>query len=78
MPAATRVTLAPDTVQTDGVVELKVTANPDVAVADMVNGGAPRALLPKASNVMLCACRDDATVNDRITYGAGLGVALPD
>jgi hypothetical protein len=38
---ATRVTVAPDTVQTDDVVEAKLTARPDDAVALRVNGAAP-------------------------------------
>lgn len=36
VPAATPETVVPLTVQTEGVVELNVTANPEVAVAEIV------------------------------------------
>jgi hypothetical protein len=41
VPAATSVTVAPDTVHTDEVVEAKLTANPELALAPTVNGVAP-------------------------------------
>jgi hypothetical protein len=37
VPTATSVTIAPDTVQKDGVVEAKLTARPEEAVAPTVN-----------------------------------------
>jgi hypothetical protein len=40
-PAASNVTVAPDTVQTAGVVEAKVTGRPEVAVAVTLNGAEP-------------------------------------
>jgi hypothetical protein len=40
-PPATRVTVAPDTVHTAGVVDPKITARSDDAVALTVNGGHP-------------------------------------
>jgi len=40
-PLASSVTVEPDTVQTDEVVEAKLTASPDEAVAVTVNGAAP-------------------------------------
>ena len=43
VPRATRVTVAPETVQADAVVEAKLTARPEDAVALTVNGVAPRA-----------------------------------
>ena len=47
VPAATRVTVDPATVQTAAVVELKLTASPDVAVAVTENGAAPNVLLAR-------------------------------
>ena len=41
VPTATRVTVAPETVQTDGVVEAKLTVRPEDAVAVSLNGAAP-------------------------------------
>ena len=42
-PGATRVTVEPDTVQTDVVVEANATARPELAVAVSVNAGALKA-----------------------------------
>ena len=41
VPTATIVTVPPDTVQTVDVVEAKLTASPDDAVALTVNGAVP-------------------------------------
>jgi hypothetical protein len=41
VPRATSVTVAPDTVQTADVVEVKLTASPEEAVALTVNGALP-------------------------------------
>jgi len=41
VPAATMVTVLPETVQTLDVLVLKATARPELAVADTVNGVAP-------------------------------------
>lgn len=54
-PAPRIVTVLPETLQTAGVVELNVTGRPEVAVALMVNGGSPKALLPSAPNEMVWA-----------------------
>lgn len=43
VPAATRVTVVPDTVQTAEVVEAKLTARPEDAVPLTGNGAAPYA-----------------------------------
>jgi hypothetical protein len=52
-PAATSVTVAPDTVQTDGVVEAKLTAKPEDAVAPTVNGAVPKGWFESAPKVMV-------------------------
>jgi hypothetical protein len=52
-PPAARVTVEPDTVQTDAVCELKLTANPELAVALTVNGALPNALLANPAKVMV-------------------------
>jgi hypothetical protein len=41
VPTATSVTVEPDTVQTGDVVEAKLTARPELAVALTVNGAVP-------------------------------------
>ena len=43
VPAATIITVDPDTVHTAGVVEAKLTGRPELAVAMSVNGAAPAA-----------------------------------
>ena len=53
VPVATRVTVVPDTVQTAGVVEAKLTVRPEVAVALTVNGGVPKCWFGKAAKVMV-------------------------
>ena len=50
VPPPTKVTVEPATVQTAVVVEVKVTDNPEVAVAATVNAAAPNVLLPRALN----------------------------
>jgi hypothetical protein len=53
VPAAISVTMFPDTVQTDGVVETKVTAEPELAVAAMENGGTDNVTLASVPNVIV-------------------------
>jgi hypothetical protein len=55
VPTATIVTVLPDTVQTDAVVEVKLTGKPELAVAVMANGATPSVTLPNAANVIACA-----------------------
>ena len=70
-PAATIVTVEPETVHTDGVAELNaVTAKPDVLVADTVNGAAPKVGVGSAPKVIDCDL--GATVNDVVAGGAAL------
>jgi hypothetical protein len=69
-PVATSVTVVPETVQTDVVVEVKMTASPELAVAEMLNGGVPNATLFRTPNEMVWfAC---VTVNPLVTDGAAL------
>ena len=56
VPTATRVTVAPETVQTVEVVEAKLTARPDEAVALTANGAVPRARFERAPKVMVWLC----------------------
>jgi hypothetical protein len=53
VPTAASVTVAPDTVQTDEVVEARLTANPELALALTVNGAAPNTWPESAPNVMV-------------------------
>jgi hypothetical protein len=55
VPAARIVTVLPETVQTEGVVEAKVTANPELAVALTLNGATPSVTLLNEPNEMVCA-----------------------
>ena len=52
VPAATRVTVVPATVQTVGVVELNATVNPEVAVAETAKGAVPKATPLRAPKVI--------------------------
>src|ERR1035441_6248872 len=53
VPAATSVTVVPDTVQTGVVCELKLTVSPELAVALTVNGAVPSVLFESVPNVMV-------------------------
>ena len=53
-PPATIVTVLPATVQTDVVVEAKLTASPELAVAVTVNGETPYVTLLNAPKVIVC------------------------
>jgi hypothetical protein len=53
VPALTSVTVAPDTVQTAGVVEAKLTVKPDEAVALSGNGPAPKAWFESELKLMV-------------------------
>jgi hypothetical protein len=70
VPAATIVTVFPETVQTAVVSELKVTVSPELAVADTVNGGSPKFFPGSAPNVIVWLCVP--TVKLRETCGAAL------
>jgi hypothetical protein len=54
VPTATIVTVLPDTVQTDAVVEVKLTGKPELAVAVIANGATPSVTLLNAANVIVC------------------------
>ena len=53
VPALTRVTVLPDTVQTVVVVDAKLTGKPDEALALTVNGGVPRVWFESGAKVMV-------------------------
>jgi hypothetical protein len=53
VPTATSVTVAPDTVQKEGVVEAKLTARPEEALALTGNGAVPKGWLESAPKVMV-------------------------
>ena len=52
-PALTRVTFAPDTVQTAELVDEKLMGRPDVAVAATTNGADPNTLFGSALKAMV-------------------------
>jgi hypothetical protein len=52
-PPPAIVTVLPDTVQTAGVVEAKLTARPELAVALTVNGDTPYATPPSEPNAIV-------------------------
>jgi phage tail protein X len=54
IPAARGVTVDPLTVQTEGVVEAKLTANPELAVALKANEDAGSVTELKAPKVIVC------------------------
>jgi len=76
VPTATSVTIAPDTVQKDGVVEAKLTARPEEAVAPTVNGAVPKGWLESAPKVMVWL--PDVTWKLRFTAVAAAQLVLPD
>ncbi len=53
MPTETSVTVEFDWVQTAGVVETKLTVNPDEAVPVTTNGAVPNAWFDSAANVIV-------------------------
>ena len=53
-PPATIVTVLPATVQTEVVVEAKLTAKPELAVAPMANGEIPKLTPFNEPKVMVC------------------------
>ena len=55
VPEATRATAIPETVQTDGVVEAKLTGRPEVAVALKLKGGVPSDIVLMGANDIVCA-----------------------
>ena len=70
VPAATRLTVTPVTVHTLGVLEVKVTAIPDVAVADKSKSASVAKRSAGAAKVIVCAVAAIAVmVNDWVTLG---------
>ena len=69
VPMVWRVTVVPATVQTGRVVEAKLTARPEEAVAPMVNGGSLRALPASGPKVMVWLPMP--TAKPWVTGGAG-------
>ena len=55
LPAGPIVTVFPETVQMPGVLALNVTACPEDAMAETVNGGSVSCLFASGSNVIVCA-----------------------
>jgi hypothetical protein len=81
VPAVTKVvmkvTIVPLTVQTLFVCEVKLTAKPELAVADSVSS-APTVCVPGLLNVIVCGCKGAAfTVKLRETDAAADQEPLP-
>ena len=74
-PTPTIVTVLPATVQTGVVVEAKLTASPELAVAVTVNGDTPYVTLLSVPKVMVCDA--ELTVKLCYTVVAAPYVALP-
>lgn len=71
----TRVTVAPVTVHTGKVVDVKVTGRPEDAVALTRNGAAPDGWFERAPKVMVWLA--NVTVKCCVTEGAAAKPALP-
>ena len=72
LPTATNVSVLPLTVHTLGVVEAKLTARPELALATSAGGMVPRVWLPGEAKVMVCATGvAAATLKLRVTVVAG-------
>jgi hypothetical protein len=54
VPTAITLTVAPETVQTEGVVDAKLTGKPELADALTANGAAPSVWFANAPNVIVC------------------------
>ena len=67
--------MVPDTEHTAAGDAENVTASPDVALADIVNGGAPTDLPLSPAKLMVCAFNDAVNVCD--TRAAALKLASP-
>ena len=73
VPAATSVSVVPLTEQVLGVVELKLTGRPELALAISGGGAVPKVWLPSALKVMVCAVSGAAAiVMTRDTVGAAV------
>ena len=70
LPTATSVSVLPLTVQTLGVVEAKLTASPELAVAASAGGVVPSVWLPGEAKLMVCA--PAPTLKLRVTAVAGV------
>src|SRR5580700_10429063 len=75
VPAATRVTTFPATVQKPVEFEAKAIARPAVDVAFREKGAVPNVTFPSAPKLIVCAAL--LTVKLRVTEGAAEYVALP-
>ncbi len=75
VPTATSVTVAPDTVQTGEVVDAKLTARPDVAVAFTVKGVVPNTWFNNAAKVIVWL--PDVTWKLRLTGVAAAKLLFP-
>jgi hypothetical protein len=62
VPAPTSVTVTPETVHTEGVVEVKLTGRPELAEAVTTKGPSPRVLSLKAPKVMVWSEADPRMV----------------
>ena len=69
LPTATSVSVLPLTVQTLGVVEAKLTARPELALATSAGGVVPSVWLPGEAKLMVCAAAP--TLKLRVTAVAG-------
>ncbi len=69
------VTVLADTVHIAVVVEVKLTARPEVAVAVIPKGATPKVTFPSAPKAIVCAAR--LTVKLRVTETAAAYVAFP-
>lgn len=75
LPAATKVSTLPVTVQTAAVLEAKDTGRPELLLATNAAGLLPKAWLPGDTKVMVCAA--GLTVKVLATEVAGKKLALP-
>ena len=72
LPAATRASVLPLTVQVLGVVEAKLTGRPELALATSGGGAVPRVWLPGEAKVMVWAtAAGRTTLKVRVTVVAG-------
>ena len=73
LPAASKVRLLPLTVQTELVVEARVTASPDEALALKLAGVMPKVCAAISSKVIVCAVKAAATETVKLFVTAVAG-----
>jgi hypothetical protein len=77
VPTANKFKLLPAVLHTPGVLDTKLTARPDVALASKAGVGVPKRCAPGAAKLMLCGSSAAATLKLTVTGAAAAYVLSP-